>query len=557
MSEPTAGPPRSRPEAGPARARKRTRSEVHDHPLAFAIAGIGSLLLILSLIVGSPVNTPAALPIVLVVIGLSLHASLGALVGGLVAETDRVERRRHLVERARNWAVVIIVVLVLLAAGFWYAVLTHAKIGPWLVGVAVVAFAASFADTYLAYRPGSTRTAMATRIGMLVSDQFTPVATFAGMLGGLVLALLLFFGSVAVDTGASHGAPDVLVLPTTGVYVSFHDYVALGDSYSAGEGLDPSGQCHKSTQAYGRILAAKEGWSVDLQACSGAVIGDLFGTVFHGPQVTGPPDPKVGLVTMTIGGNNALFSKVVIACIEHPSCMWGIFPPTGVTEPDRLIATPAPGPLGHDWGPGTILSIADQLGKPGGSFAQLRAHFPNARIVVTGYPYLFPTGRAPLGTDLLCDTILRRVDQPDRAELRYLQDRFNDAIFEAAVRQGVEFISPDLLWTGHEPCGAHGQWTNSIESNLGMGTLLGTGPFHPNSAGQQALAALVSCYLKNLPPRPSPQQFDSPSGWVTPPSALKLAGGVPFPQEWGTKASDFRGCSFPPVTPPVTSPPSG
>jgi hypothetical protein len=548
MSEPKADPSAPGPEAAPARRRKRTRYAVRAHPLAFALGGIGSAFLILSVIVGTPVNTPAALFIVLVVIGVGVHASLGALVGGVVGETGPHHLAGRVVDRARDVAVVVILVVALLAAGFWYAVVTYSDMWPWLVGVAVVAFGAAFADSFLACRPGSTRTAMSTRIRRLVSDQFTPVATFAGMLLGLVVALVLFYASVAVDTGASHTAPEVVALPSTGAYASFHDYVALGDSYSAGEGLDPSGDCHRSTQAYGRILAAKEGWNVDLQACSGAVIGDIFGTVFHGPQVTGPPDPKVGLVTMTIGGNNALFSTVVIACVEHPSCMWGIFPPKGDSEPDSLIATPPPGPLDHDWGPGTILSIAEQLGKPDGTFALLRDHFPNARIVVTGYPYLFPTGAAPLSVDLLCDTILRRVDQPVRAELHYIQDRFNDAIFEAAVRQGVEFISPNLLWAGHEPCGPHGQWTNSIESALGMGKLLGTGPFHPNSAGQHALAALVSCYLKDLPPQPSPQQFDAPSGWLTPPSALKLADGSPFPREWGTQASDFAGCSFPRVT---------
>jgi hypothetical protein len=547
MSTQTEDPPVPGPAAGPAPRRKRTLSDVHDHPLVFALIGVGSLFLILSVVIGTPVDTPAALSIVLVVMGVSIHAGLGALVGGVAAETDRGRRFGRLVDKARDWAVVAIVVVLLLAAGFWYAVVTYAEIWPWLVGVAVVAFAAGFADTFLAGRSGGTRTATSTGIGNLVADQFTPVATFAGMLVGLIVALGLIFWSVAVDTGASHSAAGVVRLPATGPYTSFHDYVALGDSYSAGEGLDPSGQCHRSNQAYGRILAAKEGWSVDLQACSGAVIGDIFGTVFHGPEVTGPPDPKVGLVTMTMGGNDALFSKVVIACIEHPSCMWGVFPPKGVTEPDSLIATPAPGPLENDWGPGTILSIADQLGKTGGTFAQLRAHFPNARIVVIGYPYLFPTGAAPRGPDLLCDTILRRVDQPDRTELRYLQDRFNDAIFEAAVRQGLDYISPDLLWEGHEPCGADGQWTNSIESDLGMGKLFGTGPFHPNSAGQQALAALVSCYLKDLPPEPTPQQFAAPSGWLTPPNALKLADGSPFPRAWGTQAGDFAGCSFPPV----------
>lgn len=224
--------------------------------------------------------------------------------------------------------------------------------------------------------------------------------------------------------------------------------------------------------------------------------------------------------------------------------MWGDFPPAGVTEQEPVLGR-RPGVLQRDWGPATILAIADKLGMPGGVFDQLEQHFPNARIVVIGYPYLFPDGQAPLAPDLLCASMLRRVDQPDRTELRYLQNLFNDAVFEAAVRQGVDFITPTLMWEGHEPCGAHGQWTNSIEAYASFYKPLGGSAFHPNSAGQHALAALVSCYLKNLPLKPKKQQFATPANWLTPPSALSLAGGAPFPSEWGTKTSDFNGCSFP------------
>jgi len=96
--------------------------------------------------------------------------------------------------------------------------------------------------------------------------------------------------------------------------------------------------------------------------------------------------------------------------------------------------------------------------------------------------------------------------------------------------------------TGGEPCGAHGQWTNSIETYLNVYRPMGTGPFHPNAAGQQALAALVSCYLRNNTTPPTAQQFNAPSGWLTPPVALRLASGQPYPHEWGTSPDDFAGC---------------
>ena len=146
--------------------------------------------------------------------------------------------------------------------------------------------------------------------------------------------------------------------------------------------------------------------------------------------------------------------------------------------------------------------------------------------------------------------------------MRYLQDRFNDVLFEEATKQGVDFINPTLLWAGHEPCASKGQWTNSIETNplsdyLSRKSPLGTGPFHPNPAGQQAIAALVSCYLKVNPVWPKPRGFTMPTDWLIPPAALTLANGRTFPREWGTHPSDFSGCGFPPVAAAATLPAGG
>ena len=66
-------------------------------------------------------------------------------------------------------------------------------------------------------------------------------------------------------------------------------------------------------------------------ACSGAVIPDIY-TAFPryakgrpavtvGPQVDGAVHPDVGLVTLTIGGNDALFADIVQFCFQAPNCM--------------------------------------------------------------------------------------------------------------------------------------------------------------------------------------------------------------------------------------------
>jgi hypothetical protein len=520
------------------RPRWKVRSAVRKHPILFGLVGAASMFGVLAVIIGAPVDTQAAVSVLLVTIGLGIHGSLGGLVGGRV----RRNGSPRVVPKTRPASAVPFVLVTLLFGLFWYLVFRYSTNWPWLIGVAALAFGAGFLLT----RPSVRSRLPKSSVNLTITDEFTPLAALTGVLVGLVVAAGLLFWSAAVDTWAPQHGPAIVSLPSTGSFAPYKDYVALGDSYSAGEGLDPVGQCHRSAKAYGRLLAATEGWNVDFEACSGAVISDVLQSTHYGPQVDlSQPDPKVGLVTITIGGNDSLFSNVVIACISHPTCMWGNFPPTGVQEVQQVL-NGRPAPLEHEWAPATMLSIADKLGAPhDGLFSKLHYFYPTARIVVIGYPYLFPDGQAPTAPDLLCASILRRVDQPDRAEIRYMQDLFNDAIFEAATRQGVDYISPRLLWTGHEPCGTHGQWSNSIEAYLNIYKPMGGGSFHPNAAGQQALAALVSCYLRNNTTAPTAQSFETPSGWLTPPDALRLSDGQPFPHEWGSSSSDFAGCAFP------------
>jgi len=139
-------------------------------------------------------------------------------------------------------------------------------------------------------------------------------------------------------------------------------YVALGDSFSSGEGavgdsashasglFDPKtdtngkptdpgyNSCHRSGNAYPYAVAAAQGVTVadfTFRACSGAIMADLVANLPHypsqwneGPQLDaiGPaPQPKTGylppaslsttLVTLSVGGNDAGFSDILANCI--------------------------------------------------------------------------------------------------------------------------------------------------------------------------------------------------------------------------------------------------
>ena len=122
------------------------------------------------------------------------------------------------------------------------------------------------------------------------------------------------------------------------------DYVALGDSYSSGEGVPPfdpgtdtrENKCHRSAHAYSRRLQLpRYQFRRRFFACSGAVTdnvgrldapsGQLRGTVQHPSEAAvqlGRLSPTVwsdtDMVTLTIGGNDARFGPVLTQCLLNP-----------------------------------------------------------------------------------------------------------------------------------------------------------------------------------------------------------------------------------------------
>ena len=313
-------------------------------------------------------------------------------------------------------------------------------------------------------------------------------------------------------------------------------YVALGDSYSAGEGLPPFApgtaqtNCDRSeNSAYPdqlvKLLRAQDHQApFSYTACSGALLKQILGPTNRPgglvpPQISGKIQPSAGLVTLTIGGNDALFSKVVVTCLTDGNCLHQTFPPPGVAE--QTAKHVASADLLNSWGPATIVQIGNE---EGALFRTLRHDFPHARIVVIGYPYLFPDRPAPRFPFMppMCASILNRLSAGERAGIRTLQDDFNDRSYEEAAVSGVEFVSPRAIWTGHEPCGASGQYTNSVKPYLNFPNPVNGGSFHPNAAGQQTLAALTACYLDSnrQPPDPfvpgEPRIHTIPDRLVTP-----------------------------------------
>ena len=108
-------------------------------------------------------------------------------------------------------------------------------------------------------------------------------------------------------------------------------YVALGDSYSSGEGSGDYDAkletCHRGADAWPRLVARELPKQIRMRygallACSGATSEALNGQVEGQPhQIALLHDdvPRPTLVTITIGGNDIKFPKILGDCVFPPA----------------------------------------------------------------------------------------------------------------------------------------------------------------------------------------------------------------------------------------------
>ena len=497
------------------------------HLIWLALAAIILFCVVFWAALGKPplsgTTVVAALGLIFVFIA---NLSLGALASGVVIEYQHPDWSRF--GRADHvFMYVALTALVMIDAGFAWWLFTSDTGGSvrWLfLVIALVAIAVGALWAWPALLHPRRRHTTSARALWPQRDEdpdpdpdktwplFAPLTLLLGAALGVVVAVGYLGISAWLenqDVPVGHSMPAAV----TGIHGS---YLALGDSYSAGEGLPPFApgtavtQCDRSvSSAYPDLLfklLRKQDHQASFRftACSSAVVSDILKPTHRSgglvpPEVGGNIQPQVGLVTLTIGGNNAIFSKVVLTCLISGNCLEEVFPPPGVHEATAKHIPP--GQLLTQWGPATIEQIGNQ---DAALFVTLRHDFPHARIIVTGYPYLFPSMQA---SDFpyfppMCASILNRLSAHERAGIRILQDEFNNRTYEEAVVSGIEFVSPVAIWDGHEPCGASGPYTNSVKPYLNFPNPVNGGSFHPNAAGQQTLAALLACYL-DANPRPA------------------------------------------------------
>ncbi len=338
------------------------------------------------------------------------------------------------------------------------------------------------------------------------------------------------------------------------------NYVALGDSYSSGEGVWPyadhtdttRNSCHRSLQNYPQLLVE---WLSDEEApyapasplprplagsvadgfvdvtCAGAKVEHVVDAdhneeaVHNGHaqkpgQLNHPALAGADLVTITVGGNDVEFSKVLGDCM-HPAAdplwdcqddvaSWGPY----VDMPYRRVVDLLFERL-------RLELDGDPSRRERGLYSLLGDAAPNATVYVLGYPHLVPASREerdcvklsgargalggligqlpvvqyggdqakrlPVPGSLLSDS--------EAGWIREQTTRLNALVQQLAEKNGLHFVDTAARFAGHEICGKDGEWINGpslLEERAdGSWQLIPRQAFHPTPHGQRQLADAV------------------------------------------------------------------
>lgn len=252
------------------------------------------------------------------------------------------------------------------------------------------------------------------------------------------------------------------------------DYVALGDSFTAGPLIAPyaddAGGCLRSAANYPSLLAERlDVASFTDVSCSGARVSDLLRPQrsFIGGRIAAPQLDAVlrgtDLVTVGIGGNDeSLFGSLAGGCSGGETASFA--------GCDSLFATPG--------------SVAAKVAsarrvEPTLTRALARIHrrAPEALVVVVGYPSLLPeSGR--------CAAV--PFAAADYAPLNRIEAALNDSLRGAAEAQGARFVDLAAASRGHDICAGDDAWVNGPDNRPDVAAA-----YHPFASGMVGAADAI------------------------------------------------------------------
>jgi lysophospholipase L1-like esterase len=286
--------------------------------------------------------------------------------------------------------------------------------------------------------------------------------------------------TAALLTPACHATPAAVAKPgdspptaTTKPVNSAGPVVALGDSYTAGALLpldtsaSPAG-CLRSAKAYPVLVARALGAQVKNAACASAGVKNMtqpqrtyMGT---NPAQLDALAPGDRIVLLTLGGDDVGFLNVLKECVA-----------LSFTNP---FGRPCAGHYakgGTDQLAATVTTLAPKIAT---TLAAIAVRAPRARIIVVGYPDVFPQSGGCWPAVPIADG--------DIAYLRGIEVKLNARLAAAAQAAADTFVNTYAPTTGHDFCTAES--VRDVEGLLPGSLAL---PFHPNARGQQVMADAV------------------------------------------------------------------
>jgi hypothetical protein len=296
---------------------------------------------------------------------------------------------------------------------------------------------------------------------------------------------------------------EVLTANTSGQLQSV-PYVAMGDSFSSGEGVlpfeegtDVSGgnQCHRSELAYAKMLSRDPYSTLSLQggtfvACSGAETKHVTTNTFNGEsRQVSRIISSTKVVSITIGGNDIGFMGFATDCVLT-TCQETT---SKYIETVGKIQNDLPAKLAATYR--SILSSTVTSG---------------AEVYVLGYPYVTPARATTDGQDVRCpylynDTGVGGNHFPweDAYAARDIVKKLNDAIDDAVALvktdsgdslSRLHYVSvndPGSPFAGHEVCSTGDSFFQNLDQLPGHPAFV----FHPNAKGQEAYADILKSYI--------------------------------------------------------------
>lgn len=279
----------------------------------------------------------------------------------------------------------------------------------------------------------------------------------AALLGAVVLVATGCTEGGAAESGGID-VPDPVV--ETEVTTSI-DYVAMGDSFSAGPFIgtmrsDPAG-CARSKSNYPAFLAQ---WldvaSYTDVTCSAATTVDLVEPMLMFDGNTAPPQidavsEDTDLVTLGIGGNDFGIYDSLIRC-------------------QGSAAAECP-----------VAQLRDDAGKVAGrvekAVRRILEAAPDARVLVVGYPDILPT-----------EGTCRAVGVPAEVlgPVAEVAGLLNDSLSRGATAGGGDYVDLEAASDGHDVCAKGRAWVNGPRFRIGVAA-----PFHPKVNGMRAMATEV------------------------------------------------------------------